>query len=159
MAVVLPLLMIALDCLRKKLWYVYEPKCHHSHWKHRAPPPPPEWWGRVAVGIWRLFREENNLPQMLKYVGFDGLVMLLFLKLCMHICMFASFLGLAVLVPTYIGCNSFLDEDKRLVGFQRTTMAVFNAEKTRALEHSTTRTGLWVCGRGRVRLHAAHAQT
>ena len=144
MAVVLPLLMIALDCLRKKLWYVYEPKCWHSHWKHRAPPPPPEYWGGWLVGIWRLFREENNLPQMLKYVGFDGLVMLLFLKLCMHICMFASFLGLAVLVPTYIGCNSFLAEDKRLVGFQRTTMAVFNAEKTRALEHSTTRTGLWV---------------
>ena len=127
----LPLLLLALDAMRKQLWWVYEPKVHHSEWGARAPPAPPGGLFGWVRGVWACSRYEKKLPVVLRWVGFDGLVLLLFIKLCIHICLFASVVGLCLLVPTYLACNASLpwpadDADKgRRTGFDRTTMAVF----------------------------------
>ena len=48
------LLCVVFDVLRTRLWWVYEPRLHHTAYKPRTPPAPGPGFMRWAVAVMRL---------------------------------------------------------------------------------------------------------
>ena len=85
------------DRLRSRVWWVYEPKCHHLAYKDHTPPAPgPRFlaWIRSVLLLW-------GDEDVLRYAGLDGLCLVYFLRFAMDQSLFAGVAGLVVLVPAY----------------------------------------------------------
>ncbi|KAH8045778.1 hypothetical protein JL722_14052 [Aureococcus anophagefferens] len=87
-------LLLVFDAIRARLWWVYEPRLHHAAYKRRARRRSRRFRGR---GVMRLWSDEDFLV----YGGVDGLVIIYFLRFAFDQCLFASVVGLVVLVPAY----------------------------------------------------------
>jgi len=90
-------LLLVFDFVRTRLWWVYEPRLHHAAYKDRTPPPPGRGLFKWVVAVMKLWSDED----FLMYGGVDGLVMIYFLRFATDQCLFASVVGLLVLVPAY----------------------------------------------------------
>ena len=90
-------LLLVFDAIRARLWWVYEPRLHHAAYKRRTPAPPGRGRFRWAASVMRLWSDEDFLV----YGGVDGLVIIYFLRFAFDQCLFASVVGLVVLVPAY----------------------------------------------------------
>ena len=85
------------DGIRSRLWWVYEPRCHHFKYRQRTPSPPQRGAGGWLRSVALHWRDED----ILVYCGLDALCMCLFLRYAMGQCLFASLVGLVALVPAY----------------------------------------------------------
>ena len=90
-------LLVVFDLLRRRLWWVYEPRLRHAKYKQRTPPPPSRAFLGWIPAVMRYWSDET----FLRHAGVDGLIMIYFLRFATDQCLFASFVGLVVLVPTY----------------------------------------------------------
>ena len=113
------------DRLRSRVWWVYEPKCHHLAYKDHTPPAPgPRFlaWIRSVLLLW-------GDEDVLRYAGLDGLCLCYFLRFAMDQSLFAGVAGLVVLVPAYhsgrglhSGANVLDDDPPEPFSFSMTTV-------------------------------------
>lgn len=91
-------LSLVFDAIRKRIWWVYEPRNHHAAFKARTPPPPAAGILGWVPGVLRLWADEDFLI----YAGVDGVVIIYFMRFCVEQCLFASVVGCGILVPAYM---------------------------------------------------------
>ena len=77
------------DVVRKRLWWVYEPRLHHAAYRARTPPAPAPGFFAWTRSVARLWDDDDFVV----YGGVDGLVMIYFLRYAADQCLFAAAVG------------------------------------------------------------------
>ena len=109
--------LIVFDIIRKRLWWIYEPRPRHPGYTSRTPEAPPAHWLGWLYALVKNYNELRDEDLFEKY-GIDAVMLLILTRFGVKSCAFACILGLACLLPIYLTANNH-----NIRGFRSATLA------------------------------------